>query len=208
MDRVMAQEMTAYFIDRTVSLTKQCLGITLITSRFVGKDFSWSASPFKPLSCTPSMSIATGEEEVSVTTGAGMATAMFNVRGRKALLALVRVPAAEVVRAGADTCENDEWVVKALVVPQVEQRATAEAVAAAVAFILVMLRLRRFVRLLRALTRSEVLFVYFRFDGVGEGGVSDLSQDTFMNVQHPPTKQKKKKNGTTYAIKKKAPRGS
>lgn len=139
MDRVMAHEMTAYFIDRTVSLTKQCLGIAFITSRFVGKDFSWSASPFNPLSCTPSISIVTGDEEVSVTTGAGMATAMFSVRGRKAPLALVRAPRAAVVRAGAaDMWENDEWVVKALVVPQVEQSATAEAVAAAVVFMLLL----------------------------------------------------------------------
>lgn len=39
-DNVIATEITAYFIDRAVSLTKQCLGIALITSRFVGKVFS------------------------------------------------------------------------------------------------------------------------------------------------------------------------
>lgn len=82
------------------------------------------------------MSIFTGEEEVSVTTGAGIATAMRKVRGRKAPLALVRAPTAAVARAGADMCEKEGWVVKALVVPQVEQSATAEAVAAAVVFIL------------------------------------------------------------------------
>lgn len=131
-DRVIAQEMTAYFIDRSVSFSKQCLGITLITSRFVGNDFGSSASPFNPLSCTPSMSIAAGAEGSTATEG-GIATAMFSERGRKAPRALV-VPAVA-VRDGDEKRENDEEWVKAVVVPQ-EHSATAEAVAAAVAFIL------------------------------------------------------------------------
>lgn len=127
-DRVMAHEMTAYFIDRMVSFTKQCFGITSITSRFVGKDFGCRASPFNPLSCTPSMSIATGAEGSTATAG-GMATAMLKVLGRKAPLALERGAAA----CGTEKREKDECVVNAVVVPQ---KATAEAVAAAVAFIL------------------------------------------------------------------------
>lgn len=131
-DRVMAHDMTAYFIDRIVSFTKQCLGITSKTWRFVGKDFCWRASPFNPLSCTPSISIVTGDEGSTATAG-GMATAMLKDLGRKAPLALVRGVAAR----GAETREKDAWVVNAVVVPQ-EHRATAEAVAAAVAFILLM----------------------------------------------------------------------
>lgn len=127
----MAHEMTAYFIDRMVSFTKQCFGITSMTSRLVGKVFGSRASPFNPLSCTPSMSIATAGEGSTATAG-GMATAMLKDLGRKPPLALVRGAAAR----GAEKREKDEWVVNAVVVVPQEHRATAEAVAAAVAFIL------------------------------------------------------------------------
>lgn len=128
MDSVMAHDITAYFIDRTVSFTKQCLGITFITSRLVGKVFGWSASPFSPLSCTPSISIVAGGAFSTATDG-GMATAIFNVRGRSVPFALALPTALR----GAETREIDVCVVKALAVPH-EHRAMAEAVAAAVAF--------------------------------------------------------------------------
>lgn len=131
--RVMAQDMTAYFIDRMVSFTKQCLGITSMTSRFVGKAFSCRASPFNPLSCTPSISIVTGDEG-STTTAGGMATAILKDLGRKVPLALARGPTADAA-CGVEKREKDEWVVNAFVVVPQEQRATAEAVAAAIVFI-------------------------------------------------------------------------
>lgn len=134
MDNVIAQEITAYFIDRTVSLTKQCLGMTLITSRFVGKLFSSRAKPFKPLSWTPSKSIAT-RGIVLTETAEGIATAMLSAdaRGRTALVA--RPPEGEVDEAKRAVAAKDDWVVNAVAVPH-EHSATAETVAAAVAFIL------------------------------------------------------------------------
>lgn len=140
MDKVIAHETAAKLSDRIVSFLKQCFGITLITSRFVGKVFSCRASPFNPLNCTPSISIATGDE-VAITTGGGMATTMV-VRGRTAALPLALRTADGTDDAKRVAAENDDWVVKALV-PH-EHKAIAEAVAAAVVF---MSRVRRRCRL-------------------------------------------------------------
>lgn len=77
MERVMTHDITAYLSDRSVSFTKQCFGITSITSRFDGKVFGCRANPFNPLSCTPSISIVTGGGPRTATEG-GIATAIFN----------------------------------------------------------------------------------------------------------------------------------
>ena len=134
MERVMAHEITAYLNDRSVSFTKQCFGITSITSRFDGKVFSWSANPFNPLRSTPSISIVTGDGPPTATEG-GRATAMFN-RGRTVRTLAPRAAdvAGEAKRAAA---EKDEWVVNAFV-PHEHRVTTAEAVAATVPFILAM----------------------------------------------------------------------
>lgn len=136
MESVMAHDIAAYLNDRSVSFTKQCLGITSITSRFDGKVFSCSASPFNPLSITPSKSIVTGDGPPTAT-GGGRATAMLT-RGRidrtLAPLTADGLAGDEAKRAAA---ENDDWVVNAFV-PHEHRVTMAEAVAATVPFILAM----------------------------------------------------------------------